>query len=333
MTCTMISEIINIDKSYKKALNIFLQKLYPHFTDIYIKYCVDEACNVENPKSLLVINDKKEIVGCHLFFHTEAWIKGERRNVFWGHDTFLKEEYRRDIGLDFVLDISSVKDSFGYNLSFVNYKIQKRCPTTTILESGVRKYCLFNLWLIWGITRKYLKKVDIPNNMPNTTKSCGMRFLLCPSSEQIDIPVDGFWNKEYLDVDFIRDTAFLNKRFFNNPVHHYYVYTNDKADCYFVVRPILFKGILSLFLVDYRYDMGCPKMLRVIFNSVKSICHQMHIGIMLFTTNDKNAELLFSKTKWCKTYKVDFVANNEKGILSHDKILVTAADSDGDFQK
>lgn len=328
-----MSSIIRINQKYRETLITYLHKIYPDKTDVYAKYCADTAIDVEDAQSLLVINNQNQIVGCHLFFETKAMIKGEERRVLWGHDTFLNPEFRNELGLEFVFEIASVKDQFGYGLSDVNRKIQKRMPMIAFIGNGMRKYCFFNPWVLWGGVKRIFCLSHIPSAMPETVAVKNRKFILCSSTSQMEFHNGGYWNRSNMDVDFIRDEAFMNHRFFFNPVHRYYVYASEQSDSYFVARPIIFKGFNALFVVDFRYDMSCPEMFDFIFDAAEKLSRQLHMGVMMFTTNDPLAEKRYATSKWCRTKYVDLIANKKNGVNSQSTMLVTAADSDGEFHK
>jgi len=328
----MTANIIKVSQDYRDRLYLYLMQLRPRFGEKYVTFCVEEACHGDNPQSILAVNDKDEIVGCHLFFETSARIKGEEKEIVWGHDTYLDEGYRHDIGLDFMLEVSGVGNMLGYGLSDVNRKIQKRIPSIVFVE-GMLKYFKFTAWGVWGGTKKYLRCSHIPNRLPSIIRTKGASFAICDNSTQLDIPNKGYWNKDVQDIEFVRDEEYMNKRFFNSPVHKYYIYTSQEKDCYFVVRPILFHGIQALFLVDFRYDMRQKDRIFDILDGVEKICRKLHIGIMLTTTNDVNVRSRYGKSVLCKTKNVDFIANIATGITAHDTLLVTAADSDGEYHK
>jgi len=297
----MKASIIEISPEYKDRLYRYLMHLRPKFGDKYVTYCVEEACDVDNPQSILVLNDSDEIVGCHLFFETYARIKGYEKKIVWGHDTYLDENYRHEIGLDFMLKISDVSNMVGYGLSDVNRKIQKLTPSVVFLE-GMLKYYKFSSWFIWGIIKKILRGCRIPHYLPSIIRTKGTTFAICENSNQLEIPNQGYWNKDVQDVEFVRDEEFINKRFFNSDIHQYYVYTSQEKDCYFVVRPILFKSIPALFVADFRYDMHQPKRLNDIFDCAEKICRKKHIGIMLFITNDVNVRNRYGKSRFHSKY-------------------------------
>lgn len=329
----MNARIIPMSEEYKDKLTAYMHRKYPTFTDAYIQYDVNESIAPEESeaKSLLVVNDNDEIVGCNLYFITKAWFKGQENIVAWSHNTFLDEEYRRIIGMDFVLELASTKNSFGYSLTDINIKIQRRLKKI-IFISGLRFFRAFNIWAAWGTVNKFVgRSPKIPDNMPQVIHALNETFTLCTNAKDIDIPNGGYWNKDICEVDFIRDEEFLNKRFFKNPVNKYFVYTNQKRDCYFVVRPKIHEGLLALQVVDFRYLPNKPQMANVIFKAMEAISMKLHAGIILFTTSDKQVKSLYESKNTCKSWPVAFICER-KNVTSEDAyIIVNDADDDGEF--
>jgi len=326
-----------MSEKYRQSLSDYLHFLYPTFSDVYISYCVDEAIGEDGARSdaLIVIDDNEKIVGCHLCFNTKALVAGKLENVVWGHDTFLDEGYRKYVGLDFVLKISSIRNGVGYGLTDKNIKIQKRLRA--VFVKGIRQYHIALLKrLPFALLVKGLKIVGINYNkpfiFPNKLSVKGNLFSLCYSPREINIPNNGFWNKDYWDVDFIRDEEFLNKRFFNNPVNHYYVYSFDEGGGYVVVRPTVFKGLPCIVIADFRYDMSRPELARIIFKAVKIICRRGHFVFLSFITSDPNVMNIFKDGPTIKSYPVAFVGGKNWFPTPETSVMVTLSDSDGEFR-
>jgi hypothetical protein len=174
--------------------------------------------------------------------------------------------------------------------------------------------------------------ISVPS-LPSVIHIADKSFTKCQSPKDILIPNNGYWNKGICEVDFIRDEEFLNKRFFQNPVHQYHIYTLNNESCYFVLRPILFKGVYALMIADYRYNNTKPEQIGLIFKAAQKVCNQKRLGAILFTTSDKNVKSLFNNNKLCRSYPVAFVGG-KKNITSKDSVVyLTAADSDDEYHK
>ena len=330
----MSSKIIPLSEEHRTSLTAYMRIIFPSYSPKYIDFDIDEAIkgNQERATSYIVINDNHKIVGCHLSYNTKAWIQGKEVSAIWGHDTYLDNEYRREVGMDLILEISAYKYGFGVGLTEINYKIQKLIRSNIFVD-GVRKYCVLNSWILW---RKALNFLRISSKVPILPSSIHVKdktFIQCHMPKDITIPNGGYWNKDICEVDFIRDETFLNKRFFQNPVHQYFVYTLKDERCYFVLRPVIFKGVYVLMVVDYRYDYSKPELIHWIFKAAQQVCNKERLGAILFTTSDDNVKTLFKNNKKSKSYPVAFVGG-KKNITSNDSLIfLTAADSDDEFHK
>lgn len=330
----MSSKIIPLSEEYRIPLTAYMCIKFPSYSPKYIAYDIDEAIkgNQERATSFIVINDNHKIVGCHLSYNTKAWIKGKEVSAIWGHDTYLDSEYRREVGMDFILEISAYKYGFGVGLTEINYKIQKLIRSNIFVD-GVRKYCVLNSWILW---RKVLNFLRISSKAPILPSSIHVKdktFIQCHTPKDIAILNGGYWNKDICEVDFIRDEAFLNKRFFQNPVHQYFVYTLKDERCYFVLRPVIFKGVYVLMVVDFRYDYSKPELIRWIFKAAQIVCNKKRLGAILFTTSDNHVKTLFKNNKKSKSYPVAFVGGKKNITSNNSLIFLTAADSDDEFHK
>jgi hypothetical protein len=330
----MNARIISISESYKDKLISFMHQKYPTYSDAFIQYEVDKAiCSELEPKSIIVVNENDEIVGCHFYIKTKAWIRGEEKSACWGYNTYLEYDYRRFIGLDLVLAMTEVKNGFGYGLTDINYKIQHLIKGN-IFINGLRKYCKLNIWFFWDKIISFLgKQFQIPSSLPHSIQYGNNCFHLCQNAKEIKIPNGGFWYKDICEVDFIRDQEFLNKRFFQNPVNKYYIYTNQDKKCYFVIRPILHQGILSIQVADVRYLPTQPELAKIIYLTIERICSKIHAGTMMFTTSDRTIRTLYENNRLCKSYPVAFVCGKKNVSSADANIIVNAADSDDEFYK
>ena len=330
----MTAHIIPLTEAFRTPLTNYMYRRFPTYDKKYIDFDINEAIigNFKQQTSIIVINENKKIVGCHLCFRTKAWIHGKENDVIWGHDTYLDEKYRKFIGMDFVLEIMSIRNGFGIGLTDINTKIHKLIRTIVFVD-GLRKFCILSPWFLWRKTIYFFKVTQRTFSFPSFIHIQKDTFIQCHSPKDIAIPNEGYWNKDICEVDFIRDEEFLNKRFFKNPVHQYYIYTLNDESCYFVLRPVLFKGVYALMVVDFRYDNSKPTQIELIFKAAQKVCNQKRFGAILFTTSDKNVKSLFDSNKLCRSYPVSFVGG-KKNITSKDSIVyLTAADSDDEYHK
>lgn len=325
-------KIIKYTDDYKDELWGYLRKTYPHYSGTYIDYCIQQvSLNSDEQSPILVLNGQNRIVGCNLYFNTKARILGVVRNVWWSYNTFLDAEYRKKIGLDFMLDTMKT-NSFGIGLSDVNRKIQKKSKAR--FWDGLYN-CFFVSWSIPFVLMGHLLNKENRISEIGFIKTGKTIFERVSSSSMLNIPNEGFWYGGCVDIEFVRDKNFFDYRFLNNKVYNYSVYrvvgNSGKDSCYFVVRPFMFKGVPALFLVDFRYDMKHPEYGKLIVMAANKLARKSKMGGVFCMTNDPHVSSAIER-KWLhfKTPN-DLLAPKSMGIKPDMSFFVTAADSDADF--
>lgn len=320
-------KILEYNTKYRDKLKVYLKRIAHNTGDNYVDYCISQS---EGSKpSIIVVDEYDNIVGCHLFFNTRLMAKNEENNIAWGHDTYLNQGYRKAAGLDFVLTIIS-KNTVGIGLSDIARKILDKLKRDIWMES-VHSYFLLNIFFAFGLVKRILKSNQVPLKLEDIIES-GKTFRLVKNACDIMIPNGGYWFKNMVDYDLIRDKEFLNYRFFNNKVFDYsvYEYHNDSGDsCYFVVRPILVRGIPAVSLVDYRF-CGDPNQMVCILSAVKKIAKKNHIGVVQTIGGIKEIDRVF-KSLWCYKRSVECLMHKSLKAKPTDSISVTPADTDFDF--
>lgn len=253
------------------------------------------------------------------------------KTIYWGHNTYLDEEYRRIIGMDLVLEIAAIKNGFGYGLTDINFKIQSLIKSN-IFINGIRKYKKIYWWFVYNLLLRELKVTPrIPTNLPQIVSHKKESFQLCSTAEKIKTPNNGYWYKDICEIDFIRDNNFIIKRFLSNSVHKYFLYTNTDKNCYFVVRPIIKKNLLCLQVSDIRYQQTQPEEVQHIFKAIEILCKKIHAGAIFFTTSDNNIKKLFKDSKFCKSYPIAFVCGKKNVSSANANVIINAADSDDEY--
>lgn len=320
-------EILEYNTNYRDKLKIYFKSIAHNTSDDYVDYCISQS---EGDKpSIIVVDECDNIVGCHLFFNTRLMVKNEEKSIAWGHDTYLNQEYRRTAGLDFVLTIIS-KNTVGIGLSEIARKILDKLKRDIWMES-VHSYFLLNIFFAFGLVKRILKSNLAPLKLDNIIES-GKTFRLVKDACDIIIPNGGYWFKNMVDYDLIRDKNFLDYRFFNNKVFDYsvYEYHNDSGDsCYFVVRPILVRGIPTVSLVDYRF-YGDSNQMACILSAVKKIAKKNHIGVVQTIGGIKEIDSFFNSVR-CYKRSVECLMHKSLKAKPTDSISVTPADTDIDF--
>lgn len=310
-------KIIDYTIEWKDALRTYMRLRFLDYSNEYLEYCLDNSLG--RGYSKIVINSNSEVVGCHLYYFTKVLINNEEIETQWGHDTYLDKEYRKDIGVDFLLVRSKIP-AFGLGLTETNAKIRKLLKS--IFFKGVYTYYTFTPFFFLSPLQKYLKSrinvVDI-----SYVKVKNHIFHRVYSVSQINVPNNGYWNKGIVSLDFNRSADFIEKRFIKCNVHDYRVYASQ--DSYFVVRASSHRGIPALLLCDYRYDPSKPDSLAILYKAVKKIARRSRFGVLYFICGDKNIEE-YTKRGFLFKSPVDFISSYK--ISPDISFMLTGGDSD-----
>ena len=318
--------IIRYSKEYKEKTERYLHKISPEFSCEYIQYNIEHSDSVEeSQKPFLILNSHGEIVGCHFYYPVKAFIKGKEVTTCWGHDTYVDEEYRESCSIEFILKINRVP-AFGIGVSDKNKSIQKSIRTAFI--PGLYTYCFANYYSI--LLGLFTKKRIENYKSPSVTKVKNFVFERVEKSSEILYLNNGYWYKDVNDVDFIRDKEYLDDRFFNNKAFNYYTYTVRGKALYFVVRPILFRGLPMLSLVDYRYDVSDNITVHEIIKASQKIAKQNQLAGVVLVCNDKQLKESW-KGKLSIKRETTLLANKYLKLSSDTTTFVTSADADVDY--
>lgn len=321
-------QVIRYTPDKEEKLRAYLHKTFPSYSNDYLDYCVQYAYNPDSDSTgYIVLTEDDQIVGCHLFFPIRAFIRGDVVNTCWGHDTYIDEAYRKEMSIDFILKINRVP-AFGIGVTDANKKIQESIRTSFI--PGLYTYCFVNAY---SCLFKLLSSKRLVSFRPcPTIKIDNGLFVLVNTSTEVIIPNNGFWYKEINDVDFVRDEKYLDMRFFYNRVFRYYVYTIKGKSVYFVVRPIIFRGMPMLSVVDYRYTYNDMIGIYDIIEAAKYIAFKNHLAGVVLVSNDKGLSTkklgIFSLKR-----ELTLVANRFLKLSSNISLCVTSADADVDFMR
>lgn len=318
--------IIDYDKKYKEKLFKYIKVRFPKYSDNYIEYIISEAEGVL--KSQLVVDEEDNIVGCHFWYNTKLYSRGEIVESAFGHDTYLEPFVRRYIGLDFVLKISTDK-TMGNGLTDINDKIQKKLKTTYVNNV----YNLFWISLLAPLYTLLYRKFDYNISTDNIVVG-EFEFKRASSICDLNLVEDGFWYKDSVDYDIYRGADFLNDRFLKNKVHKYFFFYECKKNvpCYFVVRPIIYRKLFALLLVDFRYDISNEKLPGAIIKAVKKIANDSKLGVIMTTTSDSS--IIKKMSSWTTLKKNAIVLLSKKLKGNFDSVIsITPADSDSDFNR
>ncbi|HNW56142.1 MAG TPA: hypothetical protein PLR88_00075 [Bacteroidales bacterium] len=330
-------DVVHFEEKYYEKLLAFSKKLWPEKPEEYLKFRLfdfpEDNKDVEN--NLLVINDDGEIIGCILMFVTKARIYGKEVKVFWGHDLIVEERYRGEASLYLMVESGEIKPMFGFGASEINKRIQKELGTPS--AGWAKLYLIFNFWTFKAplIKLKILSCKKKDNlKLPQTLIAGKHKFEKVDSVKSLKIPENGYWSNSDMDIEFVRDEHFLDKRFFNN-LTDYTLYklenneTNKPDECYFVVRSSIEGGFPVLSVVDFRFNIQKPEQYKAILKAASKLGRSNRFPLVTFRTSVDYKKIDFFPFV-CRTGKAEIITTNfeYEGSL---RFFVTNADSDSDF--
>lgn len=314
--------VIRYSDEWYGKLKAYMHKTFPTYSKAYIEYCILHSKDRES--SIIVVDGNGVVVGCHLYYCVNALMDGEVIETQWGHDTYLDDNYRKEIGVDFLLARKKIP-AFGVGLTDTNAKMRKLMKS--VFLKGVYNYYIITPLIVCSPfqkifhSKKQVKDIDCLNMN-------GITFKRVHSPEEMTILNGGFWFKGYNELDFIRDAEFINYRFFNCKVHDYKVYASK--DSYFVVRESTYRGMPAMMLSDFRYNPASPESATILLKAVRKLAVKSGYGLLYFVCGDKNVEEYFRRKIHFKT-SLDFITSYK--ISPETTFTLCGGDSDAEFLK
>lgn len=313
-------KIIDYSEKWRGKMRDYMHKIFPEYSDAYIEYCLDNSTGSVSSK--VVVDGNGEVMGCHLYFNTKAIVNGEEINTRWGHDTFLNEKCRKEIGADFALMRRDIP-TFGLGLTKINSKLSKLMKRVFIKDAYL--YYMITPCVILSPFQKLFHR-EAKIKAKDIIRVKGHLFKRNTDVNEINIPNGGFWYKGYHDVDFIRDREFLERRFFKCNVHDYIVYSSGKS--YFIVRKSTYRGMPAMMLSDFRYDPNEKDAVQNLMKAIRKLAIKSHVGIIRFVCGGKNIDE-YMKGKLHHKTPLDFITSYK--VQQDASYLLCGGDSDADF--
>jgi len=300
----------------------------------------------ENPyaeksaKEILIAQDKNEkIVGQILVMPTFFSLDDKIYPAFYGMDFFVNIENRNSLtGVILVNKFKDLSNTFGIGLNDTSLAIFKAFNYKII--GFLPKYLRINN--IFSLLRTQLSNKGKTNNsysFPDSICVNASTFKRVYNAEEI-ISKDGYWNTNLLE--FTRSKEFIAWRFFYYP-GKYVVYkflSTGNNECskptFFVVRPIVWKKLNCLLLVDYRFDVLDTSMFSEILQSTVRLSKKLKMTGIITGCSLPSCEKKL-KHNWFFKFgrKLEIVTKFQNGSKDNkqqtDTILITFADSDCDF--
>lgn len=338
-------KVIDYTPEYRDKLFVFIKEHFLKQSENYLDYRLEQIIesNEDITYNLIVLNDDDEVIGCNLFFSTNAKINDVKQKIYWSHNTLIDERYRGDAGTMLVLELIKRKH-FGFGLTAYSKKIFKIFNHAFLEKASM--YYIANRWIFKDSIRLFLNRNKKRTfDFPDKISTFNYSFQKINSSTELNIPNDGYWLQDKVNIDFIRDDFFLQHRFFEN-FNTYYFYkliqkdNTKKDECYFVLRPIIWRKMIVLSVVDFRLDLDNKQQIELMLKVINKIAKKNRIGIVILITNliidaliqtSKININIFNPFFISRNAKLDVVASEHYGFANKPTLLITSADSDNDF--
>lgn len=287
---------------------------------------------------LIAENDENTVVGQYLIMPSEFKDGGKVCLSYWGMDYFVDEKYRSSqAGTVLAMKAVQLKCHFAIGLTPISLKIHSALKEKVVGQ--MYKYFRINNYFI-ALYQYFSNKQRNINSyiFPDKIVVQGSTFIKIEDPEKV-IDGDGYLNDHILE--FSRDLKFLRWRFYNYK-NKYIVYkclskaNAEEKDSFFVLRPMIWKKMNCLLLVDYRFWIKDLNMFSKILSATKYISKELKIPVTVTGCTLPSLFHELKKNKFLKFgTKMDIVTNFEpvcKDINADaDRIYVTYADSDCDF--
>lgn len=312
------------------AIADFYQRNYPNKNGMneYLEYRFNfldsEPCS--NPSIFAFVGER--IIGQIILIRNKIKIGPTVVQFNWGMDYIVEPEFRGGpTGVGILKKATKNQNHLGFGLSPESFKVHSTLGINVVCSYGL--YINLTMEGFFYSTKKFLFKLSNnklrgfqpPDRIQNFTRVTKIQSQVC----------------EYYDLPFIqpsRSVQFMGKRFFFKP-NKYFMYISDdpKDNSYFVIRPIKFKSLDMLLLVDYRVSVKYgDSFLRIIAASKKLAQRTGFHGVITMSSVPELSKIL--KNEYFLRYKEGEIVSN---FISTDMvkenlgILITLADSDGDF--
>ena len=299
-----------------------------------------------NPRSvetsneiLIALDDNNIIIGQILMMPVEFNYKGNVFPAYFGMDYFVNKEYRNSLaGMILANKAKDVKYHFGIAFTVNSSKIFRLFKEKN--AGNLEVYFRPNVLLpYYNFISRSKKNKSCVRNFPFQVKTRGGVFQRIYEPDDI-LSFSGSWNNDL--IEFSRNRSFLEWRFFFYPdkyiVYKYISTSNENlgSPIYFVVRPVLWKRMNCILLVDYRFDLKMKHVFRKILDSTTklSTTHKFEAtitGCSLPGYKNLLRSKLYFKIGEKREILTNFQLDDKDFDNKIDEIFVTFADSDSDF--
>jgi hypothetical protein len=288
---------------------------------------------------IVAVDATNKIVGQILVLPSELYLDGEKYPVFFGMDFFLHSEYRNSLaGVILGNKFKDLKYGYGIGLTDASLAIFKafKYKIVGFIPKYIKIINILSVLLsLLSIRKKEVRKYSFPASI---SVDSGMFIRVF---EAVGLtPEVGYWNKNL--IEFGRSTDFIRWRYFYYPDKYFvYKYLPENEEeiskpSFFVVRPIVWKRLNCLLLVDYRFNSEDKAMFNNILKSSIKISAKLKLAATITGCSLPSCENILRKKRFFKFGRAleivtKFQADKIDTDLNVDKVLATFADADCDF--
>ena len=330
----MSVQLENYTPSLHNVLLDFMQIVYPYRNKQYLDWWltnIDQSGSACWEKCILIV-DEGTVIGCTTVNKAVLCADESRKEYFFRGNTIISPSQRgKGISKLIYNDVNKYDNWISVGVTDIAWKIQPKYVKNFTPIRPIFVYISVNGRVVMQFFHKLLR---------NKSHSCHFpEFLLINRHDslkrvadisQMEIPQNGLWTSD--SIEFVRDSTFLQKRFFDiycSKRYAMYQYLSDgKCLGYVVLRTIRYKGIDMVSLVDYRFFSRDDEYKA--FKAASRFARSLGIGLVL-TLSSRKYRLCLSPLTIMMRKKLNCAIGMKQYVEQFNDILFTSADSDLDF--
>jgi hypothetical protein len=329
-------EIKKVSDSDVAALIEFNRKHFPFRdnSEEYVPYrCLKHPYLQRTSKeTLIAIGDDNAIIGQVFLVPMKLRYEGVVRSGVWGMDFLVDGAGRSSqAGLALVLRSMENENLFGIGLSEVSLRLH--LALKMIVVGHVGRYFKITGWFRFFYQFVLNKRKDINRLIfPGLINTEGVRYLKVEDPAEITNE-NGFYNDDM--VEFSRDNEFIKWRFYNSK-NKYFIYRSSDSKSFFAVRPIVWKKMNCLLLVDYKMKTSDIEIFGNILKAVMKLSRELGTASVLTGCSLPDLSQILKQNRFIKFGNDLKIVSNSKIFIKNKElksvpVFVTFADSDSDF--
>jgi hypothetical protein len=306
---------------------------------ILYRFFINPISDKQLNETLVAIDENDNLVGQILMMPAAFSFEKQKYKAFWGMDFFVNEASRNSLG-GVILANRAVAVNYHFGIGFTEPSLRLFLAFNEKIVGYMNKYIKLNiLFSVYRIIFKRKNIIFFDGLFPDIIKTQIGKFIRVYKADEI-VTNTGFWNSDI--IEFSRSNQFIHWRFFYYTDKYFvYKFIPDKPEhfcnsSYFVLRPIVWKGVKCILLVDYRFDINDRNMFSLIIKSAIKVSKKLKMAATIMGCSLPSYN--FSLRKKCFIRfggKVEIVTNfkfkNNNLEKNRNRIMVTFGDSDCDF--